>query len=216
MSVGIEFLCGGGSAVGWTGCSGFGLSVQFPAGVGVVVVLTVGVSLGCQYSIIFVWGACVSTRPSTQSWKCIVVYSLFFLCLQSMVDGQPNLLETMDLFGHWLAQENLLSPIEGTASSDLLSAATASTGAANNNTTSNPSGLHHSALRDDVAFVTCGDWDIKSCLVGQCHHLNVPIPPIFHRWINLKKPFFKQTKTWPKGMMHMLEVLDITTRRTSS
>ncbi|KAJ3041279.1 tRNA 2'-phosphotransferase 1 [Rhizophlyctis rosea] len=47
-----------------------------------------------------------------------------------------------------------------------------------------------------LAFVTCGDWDLKTMLPLQLQHshsslpatLNPP-PPIFSRWINIKVPF---------------------------
>ncbi|XP_042531734.1 ERI1 exoribonuclease 3 isoform X2 [Dipodomys spectabilis] len=37
-------------------------------------------------------------------------------------------------------------------------------------------------------FVTCGDWDLKVMLPGQCQYLGLPVADYFKQWINLKKP----------------------------
>ncbi|RXN01357.1 hypothetical protein EOD39_7042 [Acipenser ruthenus] len=44
-------------------------------------------------------------------------------------------------------------------------------------------------LNPDVSsvFVTCGDWDLKTMLPGQCQHLGLQAPDYFKQWINLKK-----------------------------
>ncbi|XP_074077705.1 ERI1 exoribonuclease 3 isoform X2 [Macrotis lagotis] len=36
-------------------------------------------------------------------------------------------------------------------------------------------------------FVTCGDWDLKVMLPGQCQYLGLPVADYFKQWINLKK-----------------------------
>ncbi|XP_045655687.1 ERI1 exoribonuclease 3 isoform X1 [Ursus americanus] len=38
-------------------------------------------------------------------------------------------------------------------------------------------------------FVTCGDWDLKVMLPGQCQYLGLPVADYFKQWINLKKVF---------------------------
>ncbi len=70
-------------------------------------------------------------------------------------------------------------------------------------------GLVGAAPLPSWAFVTCGDWDFRSMLLRQCNHYELPVPEYCKRWINLKKSFFAATKLWPKGMMHMIEVLGI-------
>ncbi|KAM6343585.1 ERI1 exoribonuclease 3 isoform 3-T3 [Alca torda] len=42
-------------------------------------------------------------------------------------------------------------------------------------------------------FVTCGDWDLKVMLPGQCQYLGLPVADYFKQWINLKKSSNTQT-----------------------
>jgi ERI1 exoribonuclease 3 len=58
-------------------------------------------------------------------------------------------------------------------------------------------------------FVTCGDWDLQTMLQSQCRYLNIQTPAYFRRWINIKKPFCDVTGTYPKGMMQMLKMLQL-------
>lgn len=39
------------------------------------------------------------------------------------------------------------------------------------------------------AFVTCGDWDLKTALPAQLKHLGLQSLPCFGKWINIKKVF---------------------------
>uniref|UniRef100_A0A8C4S932 ERI1 exoribonuclease family member 3 n=1 Tax=Erpetoichthys calabaricus TaxID=27687 RepID=A0A8C4S932_ERPCA len=60
------------------------------------------------------------------------------------------------------------------------------------------------------AFVTCGDWDLKTMLPGQCQHLGLCVPDYFKQWINLKKAYSKATGTWPKsGLPAMVQGLGL-------
>ena len=43
-------------------------------------------------------------------------------------------------------------------------------------------------------FVTCGDWDLKKMLPGQCKYLNIPIQDYFCRWINIQLIFRDLTR----------------------
>ncbi|KAK6484246.1 ERI1 exoribonuclease 3-like [Huso huso] len=56
-------------------------------------------------------------------------------------------------------------------------------------------------LNPDVSsvFVTCGDWDLKTMLPGQCQHLGLQVPDYFKQWINLKKAYSFAMGSWPKG-----------------
>ncbi|GFO05084.1 eri1 exoribonuclease 3 [Plakobranchus ocellatus] len=58
-------------------------------------------------------------------------------------------------------------------------------------------------------FVTCGDWDLKSMLPRQCETSNLPTKSYFKKWINIKKSYADITRTFPKGMMHMLTGLNL-------
>ncbi|XP_029473743.1 ERI1 exoribonuclease 3 isoform X1 [Rhinatrema bivittatum] len=53
-------------------------------------------------------------------------------------------------------------------------------------------------------FVTCGDWDLKLMLPGQCEYLGLQVPDYFKQWINLKKAYSFAIGTWPKnGLLDM-------------
>ncbi|XP_041475908.1 ERI1 exoribonuclease 3-like isoform X2 [Lytechinus variegatus] len=58
-------------------------------------------------------------------------------------------------------------------------------------------------------FVTCGDWDLKTMLPSQCAHFELPYHSYFRRWLNIKKAYATVTSHYPKGMMQMLEKLNI-------
>ena len=58
-------------------------------------------------------------------------------------------------------------------------------------------------------FVTCGDWDLKTMLPGQCKYFNWPVPEYFSSWMNIKLVFQRLTGVKAKGMPHMLEYFEI-------
>ncbi len=58
-------------------------------------------------------------------------------------------------------------------------------------------------------FVTCGDWDLKTMLPGQCKYFDIPIKNYFRRWINIKHVFRDLTHQKPSGMPTMLKCLDL-------
>ncbi|KAA0188103.1 3'-5' exoribonuclease 1 [Fasciolopsis buskii] len=57
------------------------------------------------------------------------------------------------------------------------------------------------------AFVTCGDWDLKTMLPSQCRYLNIPLPNYFHQWINLKQVFCDTMGIFPHGLTDMARKL---------
>ncbi|XP_043941290.1 ERI1 exoribonuclease 3 [Protopterus annectens] len=68
-------------------------------------------------------------------------------------------------------------------------------------------------LNPDVrsVFVTCGDWDLKTMLPGQCEYLGLQVPDYFKQWINLKKVYASTTGIWPRkndliSMIHGLQL----------
>ena len=61
----------------------------------------------------------------------------------------------------------------------------------------------------DVCFVTCGDWDLKTMLPGQCEHLKVDVPPYFRKWVNIKKAFTRITRMKAVSMVNMLNKLGL-------
>ncbi|OWF35558.1 ERI1 exoribonuclease 3 [Mizuhopecten yessoensis] len=59
------------------------------------------------------------------------------------------------------------------------------------------------------AFVTCGDWDLKTMLPSQCDYFNIKKPSYFNQWINIKKEYAAATSKYPRGMPAMLEGLSL-------
>ncbi|KAL8576532.1 hypothetical protein ACOMHN_003090 [Nucella lapillus] len=57
--------------------------------------------------------------------------------------------------------------------------------------------------------ITCGDWDLKTMLPSQSRYFHIANQPYFKRWINIKKAFADMTGVFPKGMMPMLQKLQI-------
>ncbi|XP_029048905.1 ERI1 exoribonuclease 3 [Osmia bicornis bicornis] len=62
---------------------------------------------------------------------------------------------------------------------------------------------------NDCAFVTCGDWDLKSMLPAQCELDNIPLPEHFQKWINIKDTFCEATQYYPRSLKDMLTFLKI-------
>lgn len=55
------------------------------------------------------------------------------------------------------------------------------------------------------AFVTCGDWDLKSMLPRQCATVGQEVPEYCREWINIKKSFHAATRNYPRGLDDMLK-----------
>lgn len=62
---------------------------------------------------------------------------------------------------------------------------------------------------NNCAFITCGDWDLKSMLPKQCELENIPVPDHFQKWINLKNMFCEATEYYPTTLTNMLTFLKI-------
>jgi hypothetical protein len=44
-------------------------------------------------------------------------------------------------------------------------------------------------------IVTCGDWDIRTCLRKEANYKKIELPMYLKRWINLKKVFSAEGET---------------------
>ncbi len=62
-----------------------------------------------------------------------------------------------------------------------------------------------SDLSSPFAFLTCGDWDLKTMLPDQCKTANVDLPDHFDRWINVKRSCHETVGTFPRGMHRLLQ-----------
>ncbi|KAK1286706.1 putative exonuclease domain-containing protein [Acorus calamus] len=63
-----------------------------------------------------------------------------------------------------------------------------------------------------AAFVTCGNWDVKTKIPQQCRDSDMKLPPYFMEWINLKDMFlnfYNVKEDQAKGMMPMMRQLQI-------
>ena len=60
------------------------------------------------------------------------------------------------------------------------------------------------------AYVTCGDWDLKTCLPAVMKHHGIPTPAGLRQWINLKHAFPDVYRGMrPRGMTEMLDHLGL-------
>ncbi|XP_068658051.1 uncharacterized exonuclease domain-containing protein At3g15140 isoform X2 [Aristolochia californica] len=76
--------------------------------------------------------------------------------------------------------------------------------------------VHHGLWRKEVgrslpraAFVTCGNWDLKTKVPQQCKVSQVEIPPYFMEWINLKDLYLNFYRSKAMGMRSMMNQLRI-------
>jgi inhibitor of KinA sporulation pathway (predicted exonuclease) len=59
-------------------------------------------------------------------------------------------------------------------------------------------------------FVTCGDWDLKTCLKNEALYKNIELKTYFEQWINIKRVFADFIKSKHRSsMVEMLSYLDL-------
>lgn len=56
----------------------------------------------------------------------------------------------------------------------------------------------------NFAIVTCGDWDLKTCLPKQCTAYGLATPEWAKRWINLKKSHQSVHRKFPRSLNEIL------------
>lgn len=69
-----------------------------------------------------------------------------------------------------------------------------------------------SADQSTFLYLTCGDWDLKTCLPRQLAYHGQDVPTFAERWINIKPVFMQVYKIHTKrglGMVTMLEILNL-------
>ena len=57
--------------------------------------------------------------------------------------------------------------------------------------------------------LTCGNWDINTCLRKQCEDYKIDIPSWAYRWINLKKVHKSVIGNYPKSFAQILSDLNL-------
>ena len=71
-------------------------------------------------------------------------------------------------------------------------------------------GSEEDSTKTKLAFLTCGDWDLRHMLPEQCRTSQLPIPGYMKRWINIKQSFaasFGQTdflKVFPQCYISLI------------
>ncbi|XP_061361251.1 uncharacterized exonuclease domain-containing protein At3g15140-like [Gastrolobium bilobum] len=60
-----------------------------------------------------------------------------------------------------------------------------------------------------AAFVTCGNWDLKTKVPQQCEVSKIKLPPYFMEWINLKDVYLNFYNRKATGMVTMMKELQI-------
>lgn len=56
-----------------------------------------------------------------------------------------------------------------------------------------------------IAFATCGDWDLKTCLPMECKYKELEVREYFKVWVNVKMMFPVKAM----GMMEMIEMMKL-------
>ncbi|KAL7129504.1 hypothetical protein ABFS83_13G071000 [Erythranthe nasuta] len=62
---------------------------------------------------------------------------------------------------------------------------------------------------NQAAFVTCGNWDVKTKVPQQCEVSGMKLPPYFMEWINLKDIYLNFYNRRAPGMLSMMRELGI-------
>jgi ERI1 exoribonuclease 3 len=66
-------------------------------------------------------------------------------------------------------------------------------------------------LESRFVFMSCGDWDLLTCLTNECRYKGIKYNDYLCKWINVKTVYQKYTrKNKVGGMKSMLKKLDIT------
>ncbi|CAJ1978524.1 unnamed protein product [Sphenostylis stenocarpa] len=62
---------------------------------------------------------------------------------------------------------------------------------------------------NNAAFVTCGNWDLKTKVLQQCEVSKIKLPPYFMEWVNLKDLYLNFYNRRATGMITMMKELQI-------
>ncbi|KAJ1285971.1 hypothetical protein BS78_03G318100 [Paspalum vaginatum] len=67
----------------------------------------------------------------------------------------------------------------------------------------------HAGSLNSAAFVTCGNWDLKTKVPDQCKVSKIKLPTYFMEWINLKDIYLNFYRRRATGMMTMMRELQM-------
>lgn len=65
------------------------------------------------------------------------------------------------------------------------------------------------STKPHFAFITCGDWDLNTCLPSECRYFRINKADYFGQWINIKKVYAQYYNRRMGGMPEMLKGLNI-------
>mmetsp|Transcript_1088 Transcript_1088/g.1665 ORF Transcript_1088/g.1665 Transcript_1088/m.1665 type:complete len:230 (-) Transcript_1088:497-1186(-) len=72
------------------------------------------------------------------------------------------------------------------------------------------SSLEEQDIENRVLFITCGDWDLRTCLPRQLQYLRTKSPRYLREWCNIKKCFREcYPRSRANGMVDMLNHLKL-------
>lgn len=99
---------------------------------------------------------------------------------QETVDKGISLQEALGLHEEWLTENDLVpwQPNENNGNSD--------------------------SKNKTFLYLTCGDWDLETCLPRQLQYHSMKVPSHFKAWINVKTAFKERHGTKMKGMRMLL------------
>jgi ERI1 exoribonuclease 3 len=63
--------------------------------------------------------------------------------------------------------------------------------------------------KEESAFVTSGDWDLRVMLPDQCKLSSIEAPYYFKQWVNIKTAFCSKTDYYPRSIKDMLKYLNM-------
>jgi ERI1 exoribonuclease 3 len=124
---------------------------------------------------------------------------------QETVDAGISLKETLQLHNEWLFQKHNL--LHATDPSFVEQNDTNNNN--NNNAVEEENEGDGCMSSKRFLYVTCGSWDLKTCLPRQLDHLGIPLDKHFQSYVNIKWSYEKQYKTKAFGMTGMLKDLGI-------
>lgn len=152
--------------------------------------------------------------------------------VQEMIDSSPSLVETLEEFNFWLKTERL------TNESGQLQQVKMSWKSSFVRMNDFITDYRHFLTNDWLIVLRLHLWPVEigtsnlvftgswgkfrlwneelrhrcsgiSHIFASYRYLGVPMPTLFHQWIDLKKPFCNATKVWPKGLADMLKIAKV-------
>jgi inhibitor of KinA sporulation pathway (predicted exonuclease) len=62
---------------------------------------------------------------------------------------------------------------------------------------------------NNFIFLSCGDWDFRTCIRENAKIYNIKLPNCFNKWINIKQAYTNLTKTKISSMPDLIQKYDL-------